>query len=242
MKNAWTIKWFSTLDSTNDELLRHIQEYDNLAVVAAQTQTAGRGQRGNSWLTEPGENLTFSILLKPDILVDDFMRINLVAATAVRDYLTARGIAAQVKWPNDIYVGKRKICGMLVENGISAEGRIEWSVTGIGINMNQRCFPESLLNPTSMRLQTGLSYKPEEELESFMEIYASKLELSSEELLLSYQKGLFQKGIPAHYRDMASGQEFIGTIKNILPDGRIVIETGEGESRLYRFKEVGYIL
>lgn len=241
MKNAWKIKWFSTLDSTNDELLRHIQAYDNLSVIAAEAQTAGRGQRGNSWLTEPGENLTFSILLKADIAVDDFMRINLIAATAVRDFLTARGIAAQVKWPNDIYVGKRKICGMLVENGI-ADGRIAWSVTGIGINMNQRCFPETLMNPTSMRLQTGLTYEPRKELECFMEIYASKLELTSEELLSDYQKGLFQKGIPAHYRDMESGHEFIGTIKEILPDGRILIQSEAGESRLYRFKEVGYIL
>ena len=175
MKNAWSIKWFSTLDSTNDELLRHIGAYDNLSVIAAESQTAGRGQRGNCWHTEPGENLTFSILLKPDIPAGEFMRLNFAAATAVRDYLTARGIAAQIKWPNDIYVGKRKICGMLVENGIS-DGLIKWSVSGIGINVNQRCFPESLINPTSMRLQTGLTYNIKEDAPSVHQVLSPNID------------------------------------------------------------------
>ena len=91
MKNAPEIKWFKELDSTNLEAQRHIQSYDNLSVVAALNQTAGRGQRGNTWDSSPGENLTFSLILKPEAFpAKDFMYITFMAAAAVRDYLRAK--------------------------------------------------------------------------------------------------------------------------------------------------------
>ncbi|MCR5017266.1 MAG: biotin--[acetyl-CoA-carboxylase] ligase [Bacteroidales bacterium] len=241
MKNAWAIKWVDELDSTNSELLRHIQGYDNLSVIAARRQTAGRGQRGNTWLSEPGSNLTFSILLKPDNLdVKDYMSITFLAASAVRDFLVDEGVAAQVKWPNDIYVGKRKICGMLIENGLEG-GRIAHSVIGIGLNLNQVCFPESLLNPTSMKLQTGREFEPEETLEKLLSYFDVHALTRAEELRLSYLHGLFQKDIPCRYRDVASGEEFTGIIRDVLSDGRLAMETA-GSAKLFSFKELSYIL
>lgn len=241
MKNAWKIKWFPELDSTNSELLRHIQEYDNLSVIAAESQTRGRGQRGNSWSSAPGENLTFSILLKPSALeAKDFMSITFLAAAAVRDFLKGEGIPAQVKWPNDIYAGKRKLCGMLIENGLH-QSRIAYSVIGIGLNLNQVCFPENIPNPTSMKLLTGREFKPMETLEKLLTYFDMGALARAEELRRNYLHGLFQKDVARQYRDIASREEFTGTIKDVQPDGRLLMETPLGP-RLFSFKELSYIL
>ena len=151
MENVMRIKWFEELDSTSSELLRHIGDYDNLSVVAAVNQTAGRGQRGNRWISAPGDNLTFSLLLRPEALpAREVMALTCYATLVVRDALRAEGVPAVIKWPNDIYVGKRKICGMLVENGLEGAD-IAWSVIGIGINLNQTVFPGGVQNPTSLK-------------------------------------------------------------------------------------------
>ena len=246
MENKIRIKWLEEVDSTNNVLLRHIRDYDNLSVVAAVNQTAGRGQRGNRWVSAPGDNLTFSLLLKPEgFPVREVMALICLATLAVRDVLRETGVPAVIKWPNDIYAGKRKICGMLIENGLEG-GFIAWSVIGIGINLNQTEFPGELLNPTSVKRLTGRTYDPV----SFLETICSGLEkllpeLATEDgrkcLLDTYERDLFQKDSPASYRDMGTGEEFIGTIRGITPEGLLRMEAG-GRERTFGFKEISYIL
>ena len=246
MENKIRIKWLEEADSTNNVLLRHIRDYDNLSVVAAVNQTAGRGQRGNRWVSAPGDNLTFSLLLKPEgFPVREVMALICLATLAVRDVLRETGVPAVIKWPNDIYAGKRKICGMLIENGLEG-GFIAWSVIGIGINLNQTEFPGELLNPTSVKRLTGRTYDPV----SFLETICSGLEkllpeLATEDgrkcLLDTYERDLFQKDSPASYRDMGTGEEFIGTIRGITPEGLLRMEAG-GRERTFGFKEISYIL
>ena len=247
MENKIRIKWLEEADSTNNVLLRHIGDYDNLSVVAAVAQTAGRGQRGNRWVSAPGDNLTFSLLLKPvELPVREVMAVICLATLAVRDTLLAEGVPAVVKWPNDIYVGKRKICGMLVENGL--EGRfIAWSVIGIGINLNQTEFPGEVLNPVSLKRLTGRTY----DRVSFLEKVCHEIEkrlpgLDSQEgrdgLRKTYERDLFQKDSPASYRDLTTGEEFIGTIRGITPEGLLRIEKAEGPEKTFGFKEISYIL
>lgn len=180
------IMWIGSTDSTNEEAKRHISDIDNLSVLSALEQTAGRGQRGNQWHSAPGENLLFSIVLKyrkdemlsdtlsPVRACDQFV-ISEAAALAITDFLSGYGISAKIKWPNDIYVGDKKICGILVEHSI----RGEWlsnSIIGIGLNINQRNFNVNLINPTSISLQTGMSYDIKESLDDFMEIFTAYLE------------------------------------------------------------------
>ena len=246
MESKFQIKWFAELESTNDELLRHIGDYDNLSVVAAVRQTAGRGQRGNRWLSAPGDNLTFSLLLKPYALpVREAMAISCWASLAVRDALQGVGVAAVIKWPNDIYNRNRKITGMLVENGLNGAD-IAWSVVGIGINLNQTEFPGELMNATSVRRLTGRTVEPASFLETLckgMESLLPHLETpEGRELLRSeYEKDLFRKDIPATYRDIATEREFTGVIRGITSEGLLRIEA-EGRERTFGFKEISYVL
>ena len=247
MENVMRIKWLEEVDSTNNELLRHVCDYDNLSVVAAVNQTAGRGQRGNRWISAPGDNLTFSFLLKPSGLpAREVMAVTCLATLAVRDALREEGVPAVVKWPNDIYVGRRKICGMLVENGLEGTD-IAWSVVGIGINLNQTDFPGGVQNPTSLTRRTGRTYDPA----AFLEKVCHGLEallpaLASPDgrngLRAAYERDLFLKDSPAVYRDLATGEEFTGLIRGITPEGLLRMEKAGGPEKTFGFKEISYIL
>ena len=111
------VLWLDTVDSTNNEARRRIESADSLSVVAAKWQTAGRGQRGNTWSSAAGENLTFSVTLKlpqDSLPAADQFAVSEASAIAVADFLSSKGISVRIKWPNDIYAGDRKICGMRI--------------------------------------------------------------------------------------------------------------------------------
>ncbi len=153
MKNNTDILWLDIAESSNDEARKAIDSLDNLSVVAVRCQTKGRGQRTNTWLSEAGENLTFSIVLKDlNILPVEQIAISQITSLAVVDFLKLHGIDARIKLPNDIYVGNKKICGILIENSICSNN-MKWSIIGVGINVNQTTFPSSLPNPTSILLE-----------------------------------------------------------------------------------------
>ncbi|MBR4324827.1 MAG: biotin--[Bacteroidales bacterium] len=150
---------YSIIDSTNDEAQRQLQ--NGIApkedfVIRADFQTDGRGQRGNTWHSPNAMNLMFSLVHYPVKLEarHQFM-LSQAAALSVAEYLAQKGVAdVSIKWPNDIYVGMKKICGMLIENAVSGH-YIRYSIIGIGININQTAFPDNLPNPTSLAIQTG---------------------------------------------------------------------------------------
>ena len=175
MSKKHDIIWLESVDSTNEEAKRHISDIDNLSVLSALEQTAGRGQRGNKWTSNSGENLMFSIVLKdPKISARDQFVLNEIASLAVVDFLSMHGISARIKWPNDIYVGSKKICGILIENSLHGSA-ISSSIIGIGLNINQRNFNVNLPNPTSMvlcRAEDG-PLDIHRCLEEFMDIFTS---------------------------------------------------------------------
>lgn len=238
-----TTLWLDTVDSTNSEALRRLPELAHGTVLAAREQTAGRGQRGNTWFTEPGKNLTFSIVLKNlPLSAPEAIRLNFLTSVAVATFLESRGVAAAIKWPNDIYAGGRKICGMLIENTLGPGGRLVASVIGIGINVNQTEFPQ-LANATSLALCTGGKYELEEALEDFLALFEGLLpQLSSGQLFAAYSERLFRKGESARYHDLLTDREYQGVIQGVEPDGRLHIRSLDGEDFYYRFKEVSYLL
>lgn len=163
------ILWLETADSTNSELRRHIPELDNLSIIATREQTAGRGQGTHTWYASPGKNLTFSILYRfgenCPLAASDAILITQVTTLALRDYLLGHGVQARIKWPNDIWVRDRKICGILIENTLET-GMVRESIVGIGLNLNERGWPPELPNPVSLCELTGREYTPEKELEA----------------------------------------------------------------------------
>ena len=163
------IIWVESTESTNSELRRRIGELDNLSVIAAREQTAGRGQGDHSWFSSPATNLTFSILFRfgegfPVTLgSSDAVLVTQITTLAIRDHLLSRGIGSRIKWPNDIWTGDRKICGILIENS-SMGGMVTSSIVGIGLNVNETGWPAGLPNPVSMRELSGKVYNLDEEL------------------------------------------------------------------------------
>jgi BirA family biotin operon repressor/biotin-[acetyl-CoA-carboxylase] ligase len=208
-------------------------------VIVTDHQTKGRGQRGNHWQSTKGENLTFSVILNPTFVkATDHFQLHYVVSMAV--YKTLRGLVkdVKIKWPNDILVKRKKICGILIENSIS-KGHIENSIIGIGLNVNQTSFDYD--RATSLMDLTGALHSRESILASLCEhLEAAYLSLRAGNLAAlkaQYLKGLFQYKQLAVYE--AHGETFSGSIEGVDPHGRLMIERA-GDVQYYDFKEVSF--
>lgn len=175
------IKWFESLASTNNEAKKHITDYDNLSVIATIEQSAGRGQGTHTWYTTPGKNLTFTIVFNPENLpASEALYLTRITTLSLLSYLAARGVRARIKWPNDIWVEDKKICGILIEN-ILEGNLVHNSIIGIGLNINESGWPEDLPNPVSLGELTGKSYDIHEELEAFYKEFCRHAQMLSSE-------------------------------------------------------------
>lgn len=232
------------VESTNSYLLSVAQELSGGTVVYTPCQTAGRGQKGNRWLAEPGMNATFSYLFKPTgIIAREQFCISEAASLAVAQVLTdLSGERITVKWPNDIYHGDRKICGILIEN--SLDGRmVAHSVIGIGINVNQRAFDPYAPNPTSLAQLTGIEHDVErvmhlvcERLERHLATLAEK---GTHALHADYLSALYRHDGQPHTFATPDGTTFAATIVDVALDGMLALRHEEdGTLRHYAFKQV----
>jgi len=155
------VRALDTVESTQAVLARLAREgAPEGTVVTARHQTGGRGRRGRLWWDAPGQSLLMSVLLRPSIPTAHAPQLSLVAGLAVADALgPAAGVAARIRWPNDVLIGGRKVCGVLPEAVSSADGRVGHLLLGIGINVDQSEFPDDLRDhATSLRLATGVSH------------------------------------------------------------------------------------
>ena len=158
------ILWLDTAESTNRYLKERSEACDNLSVVAAVEQTAGRGQGTHTWHSMKGQNLTFSLIFKPlQLPATNILLITCATTLGLLDYLGEKGVKGRIKWPNDIWVGDRKICGILIENLLDG-ALVRHSIIGIGFNLNQDSWPEDLPNPVSLKELTGQEYELKREL------------------------------------------------------------------------------
>lgn len=220
-------------DSTNSELIRICTEDKAFSgtVVLAYEQTEGRGQRGNSWQSEPGKDLTFSFVLAPaGIKADQAFLPVAAAALAVKTWAENRmpGKKVEIKWPNDILCNGKKLSGMLIENTFSG-GEISRSVIGIGINLASEKFPQTRFPATSVVLETGLALRPSEtlmELLPYINNYFMSMRQNPQGLMGEYNSGLYGKDKPVKVR-VKDADTFIqvkrvgstGELHVILPDG-----------------------
>lgn len=227
------------------ELISQDKTLPNLFAVHTQAQTSGRGQRGNSWHSIPGNDLTMSLLLRSDCLQakDQYAVSELVAYATLKTiarYLTPEeGERLSIKWPNDIYFDDRKIAGILIEHSITG-GRVDYSVAGIGINVNTTDYPSDLPNPISVKMITGRTYEIQEMLERLLRRFGWMLEdfLMGHfaEVHRLYMTRLYRRQGLHAYRD-AQGS-FRAEIRDVLPNGCLVLERENGQVSQYAFKEV----
>ena len=237
------------VDSTNN-YLRNLptEEVKNEIVVAvAKSQTAGRGQRGNSWESEPGKNLTFSILLRPTFLEarQQFIlsqAISLSIKEVLYDYV--RAPHPRIKWPNDIYWNKKKLGGILIENDLMGK-QIERCIIGVGINLNQEQFYSDAPNPVSVWQITGHSTEALTILRKIMQRFVGYYELIKDnntlDLVDMYHKSLFRR-VGYHKFRTPNGEEFEARIRRVEPDGHLVLEDTRDQMHTFGFKEVEYVL
>lgn len=215
----------------------------DLYAVYADFQTAGRGAGTNTWHSTRGLNLLTSILFDTGLAAADQFVFNLWFATATRLFLANHVPEVLIKWPNDMYVRDRKLAGDLTEHSVSG-GRLDFTVAGIGINVNEERFPDSIPNPTSLFLETGLRYDIGTLLDEYLSVLRERRPLLSTghaaELRDEYMAHLYRLNEIHPY--LIHGQRITGIIRDIDQFGRLVLELPDGSQEAFGFKEVGYVV
>jgi len=214
-------------------------------LVLAYKQSAGRGQKGNAWLAEPGVNLTFSLIYYPKfLLATEIFMLSKITSIALRDtllhYLPMQEV--DIKWPNDILLNEKKVAGILIENQLEGS-RVGSSIIGVGLNVNQRHFPDALKHKaTSLYQVRKEKFDTEAILKTFLShIEARYLELKNKgnanidtmyiRYLFGYQEELvFEK----------EGKSFVGMIVGVDKTGRLALAEGN-QLNYYDFKEISFL-
>ena len=215
----------------------------DLYAVYADFQTAGRGAGNNKWHSSRGSNILTSIYFETGLDAADQFVFNLWFATATRRFLAKYVPDILIKWPNDMYVHDRKLAGDLTEHSVSGD-RLDFTIAGIGINVNEEQFPKDIPHPTSLLLETGKHYDVEALLDEYLAILQERRPLLSKEheaeLRDEYLSHLYRLNEQHPY--IVHGQQITGTIRNIDRFGRLILEHTDGNSYAYGFKEVMYVI
>ena len=233
-------------DSTNLYLkdLMNQRQLDDFTIVVTDSQTLGRGQMGTKWESEPLKNLTFSVLKKLDSWqsTDPFL-LNICVSLAVFNALNTLNLPdLKVKWPIDILSGHSKICGILIEN-ILLGNKMHTSVIGIGLNVNQEKF-KNLPNVSSLKLLTGRTFDLTELLLLFQaELKKSFMEFEengADVIRNHYESLLFRRDKPSTFKD-AKGRMFMGFIRGVSSQGKLVVALEDGHQKEYYMKEINLL-
>ena len=218
------------------------------ALITTDYQTAGRGQRGNTWESEPGKNLLFTLSLPTKgIAASQQFALSELISVALCDILSEYTEDIRIKWPNDIYYKDHKICGILIEHDLEGT-HLTRSLIGVGLNVNQSHFVSDAPNPISLSQILGHEVEREALLgaiiDHFMELYTQYTSptptLNRATLHECYTRLLYRRGIPAPYTD-AQGP-FTATLCSVEPDGRLILKDQQDRLRSYLFKEIIYII
>lgn len=230
IRDPMKILRYKTVDSTNDIALRLVEEgAEDRTVVTANEQTAGRGRRGAEWVSPPGSNLYFSIILRPPTPFEPARvpELAFVVSVAIAQALRDLGVTVGIKWPNDVLARGKKISGILIELSPKRDA----VVIGVGVNVNWREIPEELADrATSVALETGITVP----VEDCLRLVLDKME----EALLLYEQG-FEKTLKEwrslecttgrEVKVMRDGEEVIGTASGIDERGGLLVKLASGE-------------
>ena len=223
---------FDSIDSTNTKA-KELAEQGSPSgtVVVADQQIAGKGRRGRSWDSPPGTGIFLTIMLKPDINPNNASMLTLVAALSVANSISdVTGLSAQIKWPNDIVIGGKKVCGILTEMSAQFD-YINHIVVGIGINVHNESFPEEIAQvATSLYLESGVRYHRADLIEKILENFENYYEryLETEDLSQvrkEYEALLVNRYAPVRVLDPK--EPFEGKAMGITDRGELIVDTWE---------------
>jgi BirA family biotin operon repressor/biotin-[acetyl-CoA-carboxylase] ligase len=230
--------------STNDialNLVRQRQASEGSVVICGH-QTKGKGQRGNLWQSQSGQNLTFSLVLRPDFMdISEQFYLNMAVSNSIRRLLQDYVPHLEVKWPNDLIVPSYgKIGGILIENTFSGK-EWEYAIIGIGLNINQLGFESP--NAASIRSITGSQF----ELEELFRLLITQLEQGYiqlkknkwNEIKAEYIMHLYRRDMWVNY--LANGEQFLGKIVGINAAGKLELELENGEISFFALKEISFL-
>jgi len=246
MKHRFKIKTVDDTSSTN-LLMKELEKAGKLVngdVIRAVNQAGGIGQNGNYWESEGGKNLTFSLFLEPHFLAAaEVFQLNKIISIAIHDYLTAKNVSnIKIKWPNDVYVGDKKIAGMLTHNNFLGD-KLENSILGIGLNINQIEFKSDAPNPVSLKRITQIDCILEDELDSLLQfIYLRIIQLAKgdfRQINSDYLDHLYGFGQSREFKDTEGS--FIGIIKGVDSFGRLLVEKDKGIISTYDLKAIEFL-
>ncbi len=239
------VLWYDELDSTNNKVAELFAENcPDGTVVMSDFQTKGRGQQNNGWESERGKNLTFSIGFYPAFIkVEEQFLLSKAVSLGVTDFLIQLGLDARIKWPNDIYIGDKKVTGILIEHSVTG-ALIDSSIVGIGLNLNQTTFVSNAPNPSSVAIELGQEFDREKALVDLMVCLEKRylsLKLADKTMLEhSYFNRLYR--LNGFFPYESNGQRFNARIVGIKNTGELVLEDEKKKQRQFAFKEVSFIL
>ncbi|TXB65471.1 biotin--[acetyl-CoA-carboxylase] ligase [Vicingus serpentipes] len=210
-------------------------------VVLAKNQTEGKGQRGNIWQVESGKNLTFSLVLKPNLAVSEQFMLSKVVALGIADFLASLNLEqVNIKWPNDIWVNNKKIAGILIENTLKSN-KISTSIVGVGLNVNQQVF-NSNLNATSLQNELSINFDIEILLNDLLicleKRYLMLRALQYQKINTDYLNNLLGYNTELNYK--IGENHCKGIIRGVNPLGLLQLEI-EGQLNEFDLKEVSLI-
>ncbi len=233
-----------SVDSTNNyanQLIKE-KEADEGTVILAELQNQGKGQRGNSWESEAGKNLTFSIILRPRSLpAHKQFYLSMAVSLGIVRYLQSENLQAHVKWPNDIYIDRKKIAGILIENSLNRD-IIDYSIIGIGLNVNQEKFLSDAPNPTSVLLEKNNASDLHIALENLLKALEYRLEqLYENKFKLIRDHYLEYLMLYGKLSNFSAGDRFFsGTIIDVKETGELIVQLKDGRKESFGFKEISF--
>ncbi len=230
-------------DSTNQYLKDYVFRGVpiDFTVAVTKEQRKGRGQMGTTWQSEIGKNLTFSVLKKiKNLDVKNQYQLNVCVSLAIIESLKAISVPdLSIKWPNDILSGSTKICGILIEN-VLLGNKIQTSVIGVGLNVNQQTF-NNLLNVSSLKLLLGQTFDLDELLNQILAnlktVFIRWKEDGINGLWNTYESTLFRKDKPSTFRNKQD-ELFMGFIRGVTQEGKLMIELEDAILQEFDLKEI----